>query len=55
MLFALRRQPMRGVPTNGTLIRTLRQSLALTQEELATIASCDVKTVRKAEQGKRLE
>lgn len=40
---------MRGVSVRGDLIRSLRKSAGLTQEQLAATAGCDVKTIRKAE------
>jgi transcriptional regulator with XRE-family HTH domain len=46
---------MRGAFTKGARIRQLRQSLTLTQEELASRASCDVKTLRAAESGRRID
>lgn len=46
---------MRGALSNGDQIRTARANRGLTQEQLATLADVDVKTVRKAEQGKRLD
>ncbi|GEM_PF-3147684 len=46
---------MRGVIVNGAEIQKVRLSCGLTQEQLAKNADVDVKTVRKAEQGKRLD
>jgi transcriptional regulator with XRE-family HTH domain len=46
---------MRGAIAEGERIRTTRISRGLTQEQLAARADMDVKTVRKAEQGKRLD
>jgi transcriptional regulator with XRE-family HTH domain len=46
---------MRGAYADGERIRTARVGRGLTQEQLATRADVDVKTVRKAEQGKRLD
>ena len=46
---------MRGVTANGEVIRAERIARGLTQEKLATLAGLDVKTVRKAEHGKRLD
>lgn len=42
---------MRGALPNGFLIRKLRRLATLTQEQLAHLAECDVKTIRKAEKG----
>ncbi len=47
--------PVRGIHADGTKIKQLRKTRGLTQENLAGLASCDVKTVRKAEQGKNLD
>ena len=41
---------MRGLRVNGERICELRKLLAMTQEQLAIRAACDVKTLRKAEQ-----
>ncbi len=46
---------MRGAIANGTEILDRRLSLGWTQEQLATRARVDVKTIRKAEKGKRLD
>ncbi|RIK72624.1 MAG: hypothetical protein DCC67_18995 [Planctomycetota bacterium] len=46
---------MRGMTANGDLIRALRRAQGLTQEQLADKAGLDVKTVRSAEQRKRLD
>ncbi len=46
---------MRGAVANGEAIRELRKSLALTQEDLAVLALCDVKTVCAAEKGRRVD
>jgi transcriptional regulator with XRE-family HTH domain len=46
---------MRGVEVNGEAIYTSRVKLGLTQEQLANAAKIDVKTLRKAEQGKRID
>ena len=46
---------MRGVFVDGAGIRSARIDRGLTQEELAGLAELDVKTVRKAEQGGRLD
>jgi transcriptional regulator with XRE-family HTH domain len=46
---------MRGAIANGEYLQAVRVTRALTQEQLATLADVDVKTVRKAEQGKRLD
>src|SRR5262245_9501775 len=46
---------MRGVVAQGAEILAARVNRGLTQEDLARIARVDVKTVRKAEQGKRLD
>lgn len=46
---------MRGVEVNGAAVTTARVNSGLTQEQLASEAAMDVKTVRKAEQGKRLD
>jgi transcriptional regulator with XRE-family HTH domain len=50
-----RESGMRGVAANGELIRHLRSLKGLTQEALAAAASCDEKTIRKAEKGDRLD
>jgi transcriptional regulator with XRE-family HTH domain len=46
---------MRGVLANGDLIRHVRNLKGMTQEALAAAAPCDVKTIRKAEKGDRLD
>ena len=46
---------MRGATANGEIIRAQRIALGLTQDKFATLAGLDVKTVRKAEQGKRID
>lgn len=46
---------MRGVKVQGNEVRTARLQRALTQAELARLAGLDVKTVRKAEQGNRID
>ena len=46
---------MRGIETDGPKIVTLRAALRLTQEEFARKAQCDVKTLRKAEKGRRVD
>jgi transcriptional regulator with XRE-family HTH domain len=46
---------MRGKPVHGDRILDLRKAQGMTQEQLAEKAGLDVKTVRKAEQGKRLD
>jgi len=46
---------MRGALANGKQIQVTRLSRGLTQEQLADLAGIDAKTVRKAEQGKRLD
>jgi transcriptional regulator with XRE-family HTH domain len=46
---------MRGKPVHGDRIHDLRKAHGMTQEQLADCAGLDVKTVRKAEQGKRLD
>lgn len=42
---------MRGFRTNGDELRQCRYAFGWTQEHLAHVAGCDVKTVRRAEQG----
>ncbi|KAA1260455.1 SnoaL-like domain protein [Rubripirellula obstinata] len=42
---------MRGVHPDGEKIRLARSAASMTQEEVAGIAQCNVKTIRKAEQG----
>lgn len=46
---------MRGALADGERIRRERLAQGLTQEQLAASADVDVKTVRKAEQGRRLD
>ncbi len=46
---------MRGAFADGALLRSDRIRCGLTQEELADLAGLDVKTVRKAERGGRLD
>lgn len=46
---------MRGMTANGDRIRDLRKDRGMTQEQLAEKTGLDVKTVRKAEKGKRLD
>ncbi len=46
---------MRGKPVHGDRILDLRKAQGMTQELLAEKAGLDVKTVRKAEQGRRLD
>lgn len=46
---------MRGVLANGNVLSSWRASRGLTQEQLAAMADCDVKTVRKAEHGQRID
>ena len=46
---------MRGAYAHGKSLQALRQARGLTQEELAVLAELDVKTIRNAEQGKRLD
>jgi transcriptional regulator with XRE-family HTH domain len=46
---------MRGKPVHGDRIHDLRKAQGMTQEQLAEKAGLDVKTVRKAEQGRRLD
>jgi ketosteroid isomerase-like protein len=46
---------MRGVFADGASIRSVRIDRGLTQERLADLAELDVKTVRKAERGCRLD
>ncbi|KAA1260456.1 RNA polymerase factor sigma-70 [Rubripirellula obstinata] len=44
---------MRGILANGVQIRSLRKAQAMTQEDLASRADLDVKTIRKAETKKQ--
>jgi transcriptional regulator with XRE-family HTH domain len=46
---------MRGVQANGEQIQAVRLERGLTIEQLASSASVDVKTVRKAERGQRVD
>jgi transcriptional regulator with XRE-family HTH domain len=46
---------MRGSYADGERLRTARVGRGFTQEQLAALADVDVKTVRKAEHGKRLD
>jgi transcriptional regulator with XRE-family HTH domain len=46
---------MRGTLANSEELQLARLRCGLTQEELATLADLDVKTVRKAEHGLRLD
>ncbi len=46
---------MRGALANGDKLRAARVGRGLTQEQLAALADVDVKTIRKAEHGKRLD
>ena len=46
---------MRGVPANGQSMLQARLNRRLTQDQLSFEAGLDVKTVRSAEQGKRLD
>ncbi len=46
---------MRGIQVSGSKIRQLRKARGLTQQELAFQAQCDVKTIRKAENSKRVD
>jgi transcriptional regulator with XRE-family HTH domain len=46
---------MRGKPVHGDRVHDLRNAQGMTQEQLAEKAGLDVKTVRKAEQGRRLD
>jgi len=46
---------MRGAQANGDQIRSARRARGLTQDELASIAGIDVKTVRTAERGQRID
>lgn len=46
---------MRGILANGRTIRVIRSACAMTQEDLATLAGCDVKTVRSAERGRSVD
>src|SRR5262245_52335069 len=46
---------MRGALADGQRVTATRVARGHTQEQLAALAELDVKTVRKAEQGKRLD
>jgi transcriptional regulator with XRE-family HTH domain len=46
---------MRGVQTNGEAVKLARLRRGMNQDDVAHQADLDVKTVRKAEQGKRLD
>jgi transcriptional regulator with XRE-family HTH domain len=46
---------MRGVQANGEQIQATRLERGLTVEQLASLAGVDVKTVRKAERGQRVD
>ena len=46
---------MRGAIAKGEKITELRTAAGLTQERLATLAQCDVKTLRSAERSKRMD
>jgi len=46
---------MRGAPANGEQINSARRARGLTQEQLASIAGIDVKTLRKAEGSQRID
>lgn len=46
---------MRGDLADGVVIRRIRAAADLTQKELAMLAGCDEKTVRKAERSGRLD
>jgi transcriptional regulator with XRE-family HTH domain len=46
---------MRGVVANGEQILAARIRRGLTQEQLAELSDLDVKTVRKAERGQRVD
>lgn len=46
---------MRGIPVRGEKILELRKLRALSQEKLGSLADCDAKTVRKAEQSKHVD
>jgi transcriptional regulator with XRE-family HTH domain len=49
------RRYMRGAQANGEQIQSSRRARGLTQEQLASLAGIDVKTVRKAERGRRID
>ena len=46
---------MRGALIDGEVVRNIRISRGLPQKTLAALAECDVKTIRHAEQGQRLD
>jgi transcriptional regulator with XRE-family HTH domain len=46
---------MRGAQANGEQIQAARSARGLTQEQLASLAGVDVRTIRKAEQGRRVD
>lgn len=46
---------MRGLAVNGPTLRAARMARGLTQEALAHQANCDVKTIRNAERGLRVD
>lgn len=46
---------MRGLRVDGETVRHRRSELALTQESLAGLVGCDIKTIRNAEKGNRLD
>jgi len=46
---------MRGLNPQGDAVRSARKALGLTQEALALRAACDVKTIRSAEKGARID
>jgi transcriptional regulator with XRE-family HTH domain len=46
---------MRGIAADGAAIRHVRWLAGLTQEQLAALAGVDVKTVRNAERGQRVD
>jgi len=46
---------MRGLTPVGDVIRDRRKALGWTQEQLATRVRCNSRTVRNAEQGKRID
>jgi transcriptional regulator with XRE-family HTH domain len=52
---ARQKQSARGIVVRGSAVQSFRHARGLTQEELAKLANLDVKTVRNAEQGKRLD
>jgi transcriptional regulator with XRE-family HTH domain len=46
---------MRGAQANGEQIQAVRLARGLTQEQLASVAAVDVRTIRKAERGQRVD